>query len=224
MLFLSRLDQLWAKQASSSLHVRGTSRGWCMMFMKCWHWCSSIAKSYPSFSELIASSYNTTLKVHSLKCSRYVYCLWIFVHSADNFCFYLCIRHDCFVHFAGCYFQYRCLLVGSPVAVSKHNTSMNYSLSYLCSLNACLSVGAMQSYTWSLTYTVTTAAGSPAENSQQLPCMRSPHVPSSSVTHRIPVYPHREEHGWVSCLFCVFFLDEPKLMFFWKCSEICFLT
>lgn len=56
--------------------------------------------------------------------------------------------------------------------------------------------GAMQSYTWSLTYTVTTAAGSPAENSQQLPCMRSPHVPSSSVTHRIPVYPHREEHGY----------------------------
>ncbi|XP_077195817.1 transcription factor RFX4 isoform X5 [Paroedura picta] len=56
--------------------------------------------------------------------------------------------------------------------------------------------GAMQSYTWSLTYTVTTAAGSPAENSQQLPCMRSPHVPPSSVTHRIPVYPHREEHGY----------------------------
>ncbi|XP_037736094.1 transcription factor RFX4 isoform X3 [Lepidochelys kempii] len=58
------------------------------------------------------------------------------------------------------------------------------------------STGAMQSYTWSLTYTVTTAAGSPAENSQQLPCMRSPHVPSSSVTHRIPVYPHREDHGY----------------------------
>ncbi|XP_006241245.3 transcription factor RFX4 isoform X9 [Rattus norvegicus] len=56
--------------------------------------------------------------------------------------------------------------------------------------------GAMQSYTWSLTYTVTTAAGSPAENSQQLPCMRSTHVPSSSVTHRIPVYSHREEHGY----------------------------
>uniref|UniRef100_A0A5F8A3S4 Regulatory factor X4 n=1 Tax=Macaca mulatta TaxID=9544 RepID=A0A5F8A3S4_MACMU len=56
--------------------------------------------------------------------------------------------------------------------------------------------GAMQSYTWSLTYTVTTAAGSPAENSQQLPCMRNTHVPSSSVTHRIPVYPHREEHGY----------------------------
>ncbi|XP_035939036.1 transcription factor RFX4 isoform X4 [Halichoerus grypus] len=58
------------------------------------------------------------------------------------------------------------------------------------------STGAMQSYTWSLTYTVTTAAGSPAENSQQLPCMRSTHVPPSSVTHRIPVYPHREEHGY----------------------------
>ncbi|KAH0616965.1 hypothetical protein JD844_028484 [Phrynosoma platyrhinos] len=56
--------------------------------------------------------------------------------------------------------------------------------------------GAMQSYTWSLTYTVTTAAGSPAENSQQLPCMRNPHVPPSSVAHRIPVYPHREEHGY----------------------------
>ncbi|XP_013913594.1 PREDICTED: transcription factor RFX4 [Thamnophis sirtalis] len=56
--------------------------------------------------------------------------------------------------------------------------------------------GAMQSYTWSLTYTVTTAAGSPAENSQPLPCMRSPHVPHSSVTHRIPVYHHREEHGY----------------------------
>ncbi|XP_060101555.1 transcription factor RFX4 isoform X3 [Heteronotia binoei] len=56
--------------------------------------------------------------------------------------------------------------------------------------------GAMQSYTWSLTYTVTTAAGSPAENSQQLSCMRSPHVPPSSVTHRIPVYPHRDEHGY----------------------------
>ncbi|XP_042326723.1 transcription factor RFX4 isoform X5 [Sceloporus undulatus] len=56
--------------------------------------------------------------------------------------------------------------------------------------------GAMQSYTWSLTYTVTTAAGSPAENAQQLPCMRNPHVPPSSVAHRIPVYPHREEHGY----------------------------
>ncbi|KAG8138225.1 hypothetical protein E2320_004134 [Naja naja] len=55
--------------------------------------------------------------------------------------------------------------------------------------------GAMQSYTWSLTYTVTTAAGSPAESSQPLPCMRSPHVPHSSVTHRIPVYHPREEHG-----------------------------
>lgn len=57
------------------------------------------------------------------------------------------------------------------------------------------SAGGMQSYTWSLTYTVTTAAGSPAENSQQLPCMRSTHVPPSSVAHRIPAYPRQEEHG-----------------------------
>ncbi|KFO30260.1 Transcription factor RFX4 [Fukomys damarensis] len=56
--------------------------------------------------------------------------------------------------------------------------------------------GAMQSYTWSLTYTVTTAAGSPAEHSQQLPCVRNTPVPASSVAHRIPVYPHREEHGY----------------------------
>ncbi|KAM3925964.1 transcription factor RFX4 isoform 3-T3 [Leptodactylus fuscus] len=55
--------------------------------------------------------------------------------------------------------------------------------------------GAMQSYTWSLTYTVTTAANGPGESAQQLPCMRSPHMPPS-VTHRIPVYPHREEHGY----------------------------
>ncbi|KAG9491091.1 hypothetical protein GDO78_006450 [Eleutherodactylus coqui] len=42
---------------------------------------------------------------------------------------------------------------------------------------------------------VTTAANGPGENTQQLPCMRSPHMPAS-VTHRIPVYPHREEHGY----------------------------
>ncbi|KAG9491090.1 hypothetical protein GDO78_006450 [Eleutherodactylus coqui] len=58
-----------------------------------------------------------------------------------------------------------------------------------------VTTGAMQSYTWSLTYTVTTAANGPGENTQQLPCMRSPHMPAS-VTHRIPVYPHREEHGY----------------------------
>ncbi|XP_073506012.1 transcription factor RFX4 isoform X2 [Phyllobates terribilis] len=58
-----------------------------------------------------------------------------------------------------------------------------------------VTTGAMQSYTWSLTYTVTTAANGPGENTQQLPCMRSPHMPPS-VTHRIPVYPHRDEHGY----------------------------
>ncbi|KAE8613778.1 hypothetical protein XENTR_v10007868 [Xenopus tropicalis] len=52
--------------------------------------------------------------------------------------------------------------------------------------------GTMQSYTWSLTYTVTTAANGPGENGQQVPCMRSPHM-APSVTHRIPVYPHRED-------------------------------
>ncbi|XP_075870908.1 transcription factor RFX4 isoform X2 [Nelusetta ayraudi] len=57
--------------------------------------------------------------------------------------------------------------------------------------------GAVQSYTWSLTYTVTTAGGSTPEAGQQLPCMRnsSPATPTSS-THRMPVYTHREEHGY----------------------------
>ncbi|MBN3306502.1 RFX4 factor, partial [Amia calva] len=56
--------------------------------------------------------------------------------------------------------------------------------------------GAVQSYTWSLTYTVTTAGNNPADSGQQLPCMRSGHVPPSSTAHRMPVYPHREEHGY----------------------------
>ncbi|XP_018107449.1 transcription factor RFX4 isoform X6 [Xenopus laevis] len=38
----------------------------------------------------------------------------------------------------------------------------------------------------------TTAANGPGENGQQVPCMRSPHM-TPSVTHRIPVYPHRED-------------------------------
>ncbi|XP_033824675.1 transcription factor RFX4 isoform X1 [Periophthalmus magnuspinnatus] len=55
--------------------------------------------------------------------------------------------------------------------------------------------GAVQSYTWSLTYTVTTAGGSSAEAGHQLSCMRSsaPAPPPSSA-HRVPVY--REEHGY----------------------------
>ncbi|XP_043944078.1 transcription factor RFX4 isoform X2 [Protopterus annectens] len=56
--------------------------------------------------------------------------------------------------------------------------------------------GAIQSYTWSLTYTVTTAGGTPTETPQQLPCMRSTHIPSTTATHRMPVYPHREDHGY----------------------------
>ncbi|KAG7217403.1 hypothetical protein INR49_021570 [Caranx melampygus] len=54
-----------------------------------------------------------------------------------------------------------------------------------------------QSYTWSLTYTVTTAGGSAPEAGQQLSCMRSSApVPPPSSTHRMPVYTHREEHGY----------------------------
>ncbi|MEQ2190525.1 regulatory factor X, 4 (influences HLA class II expression) [Xenoophorus captivus] len=57
--------------------------------------------------------------------------------------------------------------------------------------------GAVQSYTWSLTYTVTTAGGSTPEAGQQLSCMRSnAPVPPPSSTHRMPVYAHREEHGY----------------------------
>ncbi|XP_030070669.1 transcription factor RFX4 [Microcaecilia unicolor] len=58
-----------------------------------------------------------------------------------------------------------------------------------------VTTGTMQSYTWSLTYTVTTAASGPAE-SPQVPTVRSPPLPPSSVAHRIPVYPHREEPGY----------------------------
>ncbi|XP_029453412.1 LOW QUALITY PROTEIN: transcription factor RFX4 [Rhinatrema bivittatum] len=62
-------------------------------------------------------------------------------------------------------------------------------------LDLAVTTGTMQSYTWSLTYTVTTAASGPAESSQ-VPSVRSPPVPSSAVAHRIPVYPHREQHGY----------------------------
>uniref|UniRef100_A0A8C9UXD9 Regulatory factor X, 4 n=1 Tax=Scleropages formosus TaxID=113540 RepID=A0A8C9UXD9_SCLFO len=58
------------------------------------------------------------------------------------------------------------------------------------------STGAIQSYTWSLTYTVTTSENSPSEGSQQLPCMRGGPVPPPSTAHRMPVYPHRDEHGY----------------------------
>ncbi|XP_023657731.1 transcription factor RFX4 isoform X1 [Paramormyrops kingsleyae] len=58
------------------------------------------------------------------------------------------------------------------------------------------STGAIQSYTWSLTYTVTTSDNAPPEGSQQLACMRSGTVPPPSTPHRMPVYPHRDEHGY----------------------------
>ncbi|XP_067856092.1 transcription factor RFX4 [Heptranchias perlo] len=57
------------------------------------------------------------------------------------------------------------------------------------------STGAVQSYTWSLTYTVTTGSV-PPDSPQQLPCMRNNPVRTVSSTHRMPVYPHREEHGY----------------------------
>lgn len=58
--------------------------------------------------------------------------------------------------------------------------------------------GAVQSYTWSLTYTVTTSGGSPPEPGSQISCMRGgPPLHGSSSAHRMPVYPHRDEHGWV---------------------------
>ncbi|CAL8356974.1 unnamed protein product [Lota lota] len=59
--------------------------------------------------------------------------------------------------------------------------------------------GAVQSYTWSLTYTVTTSGGSPPDGETQPPCVRSgaPVPPATSTAHRIPpVYAHREEHGY----------------------------
>uniref|UniRef100_A0A672R310 Transcription factor RFX4-like n=1 Tax=Sinocyclocheilus grahami TaxID=75366 RepID=A0A672R310_SINGR len=57
--------------------------------------------------------------------------------------------------------------------------------------------GAVQSYTWSLTYTMTASGGSPPETGSQLSCMRGgPPLYGSSSTHRMPVYPHRDEHGY----------------------------
>ncbi|XP_064809048.1 transcription factor RFX4 isoform X1 [Oncorhynchus masou masou] len=62
---------------------------------------------------------------------------------------------------------------------------------------ATATTGAVQSYTWSLTYTVTTSSGTPSEGGQQQPCMRSgAPVPPPSSAHRLPVYAHRDEHGF----------------------------
>ena len=81
----------------------------------------------------------------------------------------------------------------SLIGFTAHSGSAPKHL-FLCP-HICLP-GAVQSYTWSLTYTVTTAGGSSPEAGQQLSCMRSSApVPSPSSTHRMPVYTHREEHG-----------------------------
>ncbi|XP_031420196.1 transcription factor RFX4 [Clupea harengus] len=62
---------------------------------------------------------------------------------------------------------------------------------------AATTTGAVQSYTWSLTYTVTTSGGSPSEGGSQVSCMRSPpSVTPPAASHRMPVYPHRDEHGY----------------------------
>ncbi|KAJ8245526.1 hypothetical protein GJAV_G00271680 [Gymnothorax javanicus] len=61
---------------------------------------------------------------------------------------------------------------------------------------ATATAGAVQSYTWSLTYTVTTSGATPPEGGQQLSCMRSGPAPPTPSAHRMPVYPHREEHGY----------------------------
>ncbi|KAK6318052.1 hypothetical protein J4Q44_G00113430 [Coregonus suidteri] len=62
---------------------------------------------------------------------------------------------------------------------------------------ATATTGAVQSYTWSLTYTVTTSGGTPPEGGQQQHCMRSgAPVPPPSSAHRLPVYTHRDEHGF----------------------------
>uniref|UniRef100_A0A673LVG0 Transcription factor RFX4-like n=1 Tax=Sinocyclocheilus rhinocerous TaxID=307959 RepID=A0A673LVG0_9TELE len=76
--------------------------------------------------------------------------------------------------------------VGSPnSAQSPENTSISAT------------TGAVQSYTWSLTYTVTTSGGSTPEPGTQLSCMRGgPPLHGSSSTHRMPVYPYRDEHGY----------------------------
>ncbi|MGH0153997.1 UNVERIFIED_CONTAM: hypothetical protein FKN15_029436 [Acipenser sinensis] len=53
-------------------------------------------------------------------------------------------------------------------------------------------------YTVVTTTSVTTAGNNPSDAGQQLPCMRSSQLPPSSSTQRMPVYPHREEHGYTS--------------------------
>uniref|UniRef100_A0A674F1A3 Regulatory factor X, 4 n=1 Tax=Salmo trutta TaxID=8032 RepID=A0A674F1A3_SALTR len=52
-------------------------------------------------------------------------------------------------------------------------------------------------YTGATATTVTTSGGTPSEGGQQQPCMRSgAPVPPPSSAHRLPVYAHRDEHGF----------------------------
>ncbi|XP_069484358.1 transcription factor RFX4 isoform X3 [Ambystoma mexicanum] len=84
----------------------------------------------------------------------------------------------------------------SATSVELHSASSPISNQSPECTSIATTTGALQSYTWSLTYTVTTAAGAPPETAPQGTGIRNTHVSPSSVTHRIPVYPHREDHGY----------------------------
>jgi len=94
------------------------------------------------------------------------------------------------------------LSLGRLVLMKPH---VGLLMSILLSVCVCVCVcvyiclaGAVQSYTWSLTYTVTTSGASPPEGGPQLPCVRSgaPASPVTAGAQRVPpAYGHREEHG-----------------------------
>ncbi|XP_069760595.1 transcription factor RFX4 isoform X2 [Narcine bancroftii] len=70
--------------------------------------------------------------------------------------------------------------------------------------------GSVQSYTWSLTYTVTTGSA-PPDSPQQLSCMRSNTVPPVSTTHRMPGYTHTEQHGYTGGYNYSSYSNQPPL-------------
>ncbi|MED6254949.1 hypothetical protein ATANTOWER_002399 [Ataeniobius toweri] len=81
----------------------------------------------------------------------------------------------------------------SPGSYSPARSVQSVDVSSASSPTAALS----PEYTGVTTSTVTTAGGSTPEAGQQLSCMRSnAPVPPPSSTHRMPVYAHREEHGY----------------------------
>ncbi|XP_078272673.1 transcription factor RFX4 isoform X1 [Rhinoraja longicauda] len=59
---------------------------------------------------------------------------------------------------------------------------------------ATTTAAAVQSYTWSLTYTVTTGAA--PDSPQQVPCMRSTATAPVPASHRMPGYTARDQHGY----------------------------